>query len=206
MADDQNDPRFRPDAPRRPDMTYDKKFRSEQNQPFEVFAANPIASAEDIKRRSEQSNINPMAVSLPPHLFIPADAQSIDIRNLINVPPATTVEVMSFTGLKGGLCQFIAYGVYFDALLFDLINLVPTVDGSRVFPLHGNPNRKYKIGLGTGADLSNVNLINCQLDIQPGQKLVWTFTNSDSVDVAVGVRMSGYFSQGIIRKTGRFGG
>ncbi|NJM09350.1 MAG: hypothetical protein HC883_00160 [Bdellovibrionaceae bacterium] len=45
----------------------------------------------------------PTAVSLPPHLFIPADAQSIDIRNLANVPPATTVDILTFRGRPGGL-------------------------------------------------------------------------------------------------------
>jgi hypothetical protein len=60
------------------------------------------------------------------------------------------------------------------------------------------------MGLGLGADMSV--LIPVQLDLQPNDLLEWTFTNNDVVDIAVGVRMNGYFSQDIIRKTGRFGG
>jgi hypothetical protein len=131
----------------------------------------------------------------------------MDLRNLANVPPATAdLLLLSFRGPKGGITKFIGYGVFFDALMFDLINLVPTVNGVRVFPFHGNPDQNFKIGLGTGADLSNVNLISCQLDLQPGDLLEWRFTNNDVVDVAAGVRMSGYFDQSTIRKTSRFGG
>jgi hypothetical protein len=175
-------------------------------QASSVFSASPVAGKEDLKKRIEISNQMPQAISLPPHLYIPEDAQSIDIRNLASVSAATTTNLLEFTAPKGGFTYFISYGVFFDALLFDLVNLVPTVNGARVFPFHGNPQQNYKIGLGTGADLSNSNLIPCQLQLQPGDKLVWQFTNDDVVDVAAGVRMSGYFSQSTIRKTGRFGG
>ncbi len=174
--------------------------------PFSVFAASPVAGAKELEKRAEISGQTPQAVTLPPHLFVPEDAQSIDFRNLANVPPLTTVSLLSFTALAGGMTFFIGYGVYFDALLFDLVNLVPKVNGNRVFPLHGNPNRNMKIGLGTGADLSNANLVSCQLQLQPNDFMEWTFTNNDVVDVAVGVRMSGYFSQSIKTKTGRAGG
>lgn len=203
---DANDPRFKKDTPRNPFQTYDRGFKAQGQEPYNVFSASPIAGAEDLKKREEQSNVMPQAVSLPPHLFIPADAQSIDIRNLANVPPSTTVDLLTFTGRKGGIVKFISYGVFFDALLFNLINLVPTVNGLRVFPFHGNPQANFKIGLGTGSDLSNINLVACQLDLQPGDVLKWTFTNDDVVDVAAGVRMSGYFDQSTIRKIGRFGG
>lgn len=199
--------RFRKDVTKNPFSTYDKSSVPDLNNPSDVFSATPIAGAADIQKRHEISSQLPQAVSLPPHLFIPADAQSVDIRNLANVPPATTnLLLMSYRGRKGGITKFIGYGVFFDALMFDLINLVPTVNGVRVFPFHGNPDRNFKIGLGTGADLSNVNLVSCQLDLQPGDLLEWRFTNNDVVDVAAGVRMSGYFDQSTIRKTGRFGG
>src|SRR5690606_1256312 len=106
----------------------------------------------------------------------------------------------------GVFVKFIGYGVFFDALMFDLINLVPSVNGLRVFPFHGDPNSKFKIGLGVGSDLSNTNIIQCQLDLQPNDLLEWTFTNNDVVDVAAGVRMVGYFDQSTQRKIGRFGG
>jgi len=188
----------------KPFRSYDQNF-NDQNAGT-VFESSKISGEAAARKRAADSNVFPTAVSLPPHLFIPADAQSIDIRNLANVPPATTVTLMTFRGKKGGLVKFIGYGVFFDALMFDLVNLVPKVNGSRVFPFHGNPDRNFKIGLGTGADLSNANLVSCQLDLQPQDILTWEFTNSDVVDVAAGVRMSGYFSQDIVRKTGRFGG
>lgn len=194
------------DAPRDPFLTYDRNFKQENQAPFSTFSTSRVAGEEEIRKRNEISAEMPTAVSFPPHLYIPEDAQSIDIRTLANVPPATTVDLMTFRGRKGGIVRFIGYGVFFDALMFDLVNLVPTVNGARVFPFHGNPDRNFKIGLGTGSDLSNVNLIQCVLDLQPNDFLKWTFTNSDVVDVACGVRMSGYFDQSTIRKPGRFGG
>lgn len=205
MANDNG--RFRKDSVANPFLTYNKNFSTLNQSPNEVFTASPIAGEEDLKRRAEISNNMPQAVSLPPHLFIPSDAQSLDFRCLFNIPPGTQdFVIMSYRGITGGLTKFIHYGIYLDALLFDLINIVPTVDGVRVFPLHGNPNNNFKIGLGTGADLSNSNLISCQLDLQPGQLLEWKVTNNDVVDIAAGVRMSGYFDQSTQRKTGRFGG
>jgi hypothetical protein len=191
---------------RDPFSTYDASFQQKLQEPDQVFSASAVASKEEQKYRQEISGSHPQSVSLPPHLFIPADAQSIDIRNLANVPPATTVELLRFKAPKGQYVKFINYSIFFDALLFDLINLVPLVDGIRVFPYHGNPQQNYKIGLGTGQDLSNGNLISCQLTVQPGNELVWKFTNNDVVDVAAGVRMVGYLDQSTIRKIDRFGG
>lgn len=189
-----------------PFQTYDTYFKQEAQRPFEPFAASAVASSKDQQRRQEISNIDPQAVTLPPHLFIPADAQSVDIRRLANVPPAATVTLLRFVGRKGTFTKFINYSVFFDALLFSLIDLVPTVNGVRVFPFHGDPQSNFKIGLGTGTDLSNANLIPCQLDLQPNDVLEWTFTNNDTVDVAAGVRMVGYVDQSTVRKIGRFGG
>jgi len=204
---DENNKRFRADVVQNPFLTYNKAYNNLPQNASDVFSASPVAGAQDIQRRTEISNQLPVAVTLPPHLFIPGDAQSVDLRNLANVAPASiNLLLMSYRAPKGGITKFIGYGVFFDALMFDLINLVPTVNGSRIFPFHGNPDRNFKIGLGTGADLSNQNLIPCQLDLQPNDLLEWRFTNNDVVDVAAGVRMSGYFDQSTIRKTGRFGG
>lgn len=186
--------------------TYESGFKPGLNRPDEVFAASKIAGAEDMEKREEISQQLPQAVTLPNNYFMPVDSQSIDIRNLANVPPGLTVTLMSFRAPPGNIVRFISYSIFFDALMFDLVNMVPLVNGSRVFPYHGNPNRNYKMGLGLGPDMSNNNLIPCQLELQPRDLLEWVFTNNDTVDVAAGVRMSGYVDQSTIRKMGRSGG
>lgn len=203
MSDNQN---FKKGGAKHPFQTYDLNFKSETAQSYEPFSAVAIASKEDQLRRQKISSVDPNPVTLPPHLFIPSDAQSVDIRNLANVPPATTVSLLKFTAPKGSAVKFINYSVFFDALLFSTVNLVPLVNGSRVFPYHGNPQNNYKIGLGTGQDLSNGNLISCQLDLQPNDTVEWIFTNSGATDTAAGVRMVGYVDQSTIRKSTRFGG
>jgi|SRR5271155_2163415 len=200
------DPRIKGNITQDPFDTYDKGFKSQMQNPFEAFSSTSIVSQKDFENRQAKTGSDPIAVSLPPNLYIPIDAQSIDIRNLANVPPGETVVLLAFNGQQGNIVRFINYAVFFDALMFSLINLVPTVNKVRVFPFHGNPQFNYKIGLGLGPDLSNTSLIPCQLDLQPNDQLVWTFTNNDVVDVAAGVRMSGYLDSSTIRQTGRFGG
>lgn len=191
---------------RHPFETYDTNFKSDMAKAYEPFAASAVSSKEDQIKRAEVSGSNPTAITLPPHLFIPQDAQSIDIRNLANVPAGDTVSLLRFKCPKGAYVTFINYSVFFDALLFNLINLVPLVNGQRVFPFHGNPQQNYKIGLGTGPDLSNANLIACQLNLQPDDEVDWIFTNNDTVDVAAGVRMVGYVDKRTLRDSKRFGG
>lgn len=187
-----------------PYANYDDPFALQQQRPEQIFQASAIASQKDIEKRQADSNIDPTAVSLPPHLFIPSDAQSVDIRNLVSVPPATTVDILDFRGRQGGYVKFIGYAIFNDALLLSSIDLIPLVNGARVLPFHGNPNDNFKMGLGLSPDLSV--LIPCQLDLQPQDRLIWRFTNNGVVDVSVGVRMNGYYSQSTQRKVGRFGG
>ena len=189
-----------------PFVTYDENFTPRMDVPYEAFSASRVSGKEDQARRNAASSVDPVAVELPKHLFIPFDAQSVDLRRLANVPPGDVVNLIDFTCPKGLFTKFISYSIFCDALLFNSINFVPTVNGKRVFPFHGDPQANYKIGLGTGPDLSNANTIACQLDLQPGDQLLWTFTNNDTVDVAAGVRMIGYVDQSAKRKSGRFGG
>ncbi len=188
-----------------PFNSYKRGFMNQVN-PGKVFDAVSTTSKQDQARRIEQSGQMPQSVTLPDHLFIPQTAQSVDIRRLANVPPFATVDLIVFVAPQGVKTKFIGYGVFSDALLFNLVNFIPTVNGKRVFPFHGDPQVNFKIGLGLTPDLGNNALIPCQLDMNPGETLKWTFTNSDVVDVAAGIRMSGYVDSTVIRTAGRFGG
>lgn len=187
-----------------PYANYDAKFKSVAQRPQQVFQASALTSHQEIVRRQELSNEDPVAVALPPHLFIPDDAQSVDIRNLANIPAGTSVDLLTFKGKAGGLVKFLGYSLFTDAVLFNNVEWIPLVNGARVLPFHGYPTQNFRMSLSLGFDLSS--LIACQLDLQPQDTLVWRFINNGIVDVAAGVRMSGYYSQSTIRKTGRFGG
>lgn len=186
-----------------PFETYDNAFHRGMNEGTNPFTAATMLSPEEIKRKQEQSSQMPAAVSLPPHLFIPESGQSVDIRRLANVVAGTSADLIVFTAPPGTKTKFIGYAIFSDALNFNLINFVPTLNGKRIFPFHGDPQANFKIGLGLAPDFSNGALIQCQLDMNPGEVLKWTFTNNDVVDIAAGVRMSGYVDFTIQRKTGR---
>lgn len=146
-------------------------------------------------------------VNFPKHLFIPEGAQSLDFRRVVNLPsPTTDYELFRFVAPPGAVTRFISYGVFNDGDNSANYNFKPLVDGSRIFPYHGDPSDNFKIYLGLGPDLSNTSLIPCQLYLQPGQILQWLVTNTSGVDTSMGVRMVGYFDTSQRRVTGRFGG
>lgn len=193
---------------RNPFDTYGKGFKQGMgdSSPLKTFTATATSGKEEQIQRKDESGRMPTPVALPPHLYIPSSGQSLDLRRLANVLPTTTVDLIVFTAPQGVQTKFIGYAVFNDALDFSLIEFVPTVDGKRIFPFHGDPQANFKIGLGLTPDMGNNALIQCQLDMSPGQVLKWTFTNNDVVDVAAGIRMSGYIDSTIIRKAGRVGG
>jgi len=186
--------------------TLGKGFNLGKKTGLDAFTATASSGKEEQQKRNEESAKMPVSVAFPPHLYVPYGAESVDMRRLANVTPGTNVELIRFTAPQGRKVKFIGYGVFCDALMFALVNFVPTVNGRRVFPYHGDPQRNFKIALGISSDLGNNALISCQLDLEPGQTLIWTFYNNDVVDVAAGVRMSGYVDSSIVRATGRFGG
>jgi hypothetical protein len=145
-------------------------------------------------------------VELPRHLFIPAKAQSVDIRNLASITPGSSFDLLRFTAPPGGTTYFYGYAVFNDALLYNNVEFIPTVDGARIFPYHGNPDDNYKIALGVSSDVSNNALIQCAIQLNPGQVLLWRARNTDVVDVVMGVRMVGYLDSGNIRGESRIGG
>lgn len=162
------------------------------------FSATTVGQ-EDAAKRAKVENQTPTLVRLPSHLFIPEEAQSLDIRRAADIAALTLtpVELMSFTCPPAAYAHFIAYAVFSDGQLAANQEFIPKVDGAICFPYQGDPDDNFRINLGLAPDLSNNALIQCQLSLQPGQKLTWEVINRNAVDVAMGVRMRGYvdFSQ-----------
>lgn len=192
---------------RNPFDTYDgDQNGSWLDQPLKPFTATSGSDQQTVQKRIADSNIDPVPIALPPHLFVPPTAQSVDISNLVNVDPLTTVEVLRFTAPIGNGTQFIGYCIYTNALDFTTIQFNPTVNGNRIFPFHGNPNANFKIGLSITGDLGQNGMRFAQLKMQPNDVLVWTVTNTGGSPFAAGVRMIGYVDSTIIRQAGRIGG
>lgn len=144
--------------------------------------------------------------NFPDHLFIPKDAQSVDIRNLASITAGSSFEILRFQAPASGRTFFYGYAIFNDALLYANCEFIPRVDGARIFPYHGNPADNYKIALGVGPDIANSSLIQCAISLNPGQILTWEVRNTDTVDVVMGVRMVGYLDSGSSRKEMRVNG
>ena len=158
----------------------------------------------------------PNIVEFPRHLYPPEGAKSIDIRRVCVVPAGTQNEcILRFKCPQGSVAHFIQYAVYNDGLNLTDFEFVPVVNESRVFPYHGSPidivgtngeQQKFLISLGVGPNLSNANVINAELILQPSQEIKWLVSNLGSVEAVMGVRMIGYFDPSLGVSSSRFGG
>lgn len=144
--------------------------------------------------------------NLPRHLYRPFNAQSVDIRNLVQLNVGETARVLEFECPNSSSVVFIGYGVFSDAFLETDIEFLPKVNGKRIFTFHGNPGENYKISLGLAPDLSNSALIECYLQLRPGDVLTWDIINSSAVQISAGVRMKGYLDAANLQIDQQFGG
>lgn len=183
--------------------------------PMDIFIASdkksltgiPITPSEQLAQDRAIKNQVPTKVQFPDHLFVPAGAESLDIRRVANVAPGTTNQpFMSFTAPKAAKVHFIGYSVFSDGTLAANQLFVPRVDKKRVFAYHGDPDDQFKINLGLGPDLSNANIIACQLTLNPTETLTWFLTSTNAVNIAMGVRMIGYLDYTQTRVNARSGG
>ena len=145
-------------------------------------------------------------VFLPAHLYIPEDAQSLDMRNLFDVDPAATVRIIDFTAPDGATTVIQSYGVFNDGLLAADFDFIPRVNGRRVYVYQGDPLDNFRIYLGVAPDLSNTSLIVGTLYLQPGDRLTWDAINRSAVATTMGVRVVGYVDRSQTRKQTRTGG
>ncbi len=188
---------------------YGSGFQPSMTNPLKPLTGVSTTSAKDQERRIEQSGQAPQAVVFPAHvpiIGIPVSAQSVDLRRLATVDAGAETDLIIFIAPPTVTTKFTGYALFSDALDFNLVEFIPTVNGARIFPYHGDPQLNYKIALGLGSDFGNANLIPCQLDMSPGSVLKWHFVNKSLVPVSVGVRMSGYVDSTVKRLDGRVGG
>lgn len=175
-------------------------------KPFDaVGTVNPGDAAQNTQ---QLDNLRATPVRLPPHLYTPEGAESLDLRVAADVAPTGGGQtlLLEFECPPNATCHFISYAVFSDGAVATNQEFIPNVDGRRVFPFQGDPQDNFKINLGLAPDLSNNSLIQCQLSMQPGEKLQWFVKNLNLVNLAMGVRMVGYIDRSMMRIQGRSGG
>lgn len=149
-------------------------------------------------------------VEFPRHLFPPPGVDTIDFRIERQMDAGEVFDLISFRpdehGIQGTV-YITQYAVFNDGLLEENFAFVPTLNGQRIYPFHGNPAfTPALISLGLAPDLGDEALINGFLTMNPQDRLKWTAYNKDSVSVAMGVRVVGYVDQTSQRTTVRYGG
>lgn len=195
---------------RNPWNKYRHPFQQTGLDAEQVFRGTTADPEKGLPQERAPIKQRPTKIELPPHLFVPPQAQNIDIRRLADIGAGSVdIELWRFKAPQGGKTHFIAYGVFSDGTLANTQEFIPRVDGRRVFPYQGTPDAKginFKIRLGLAPDLSENSLLGAQLTMEPGQVLTWNVTNLNAVSVSMGVRMKGYIDFTSQRNTDRSGG
>lgn len=157
-------------------------------------------------KRAAEGNSEAQSVEFPRHLYTPEGAQTVDIRKVCLVAPGDTDAILSFTAPQGAVTRFTHYGIFNDGALEDDFQFIPTVNGRRAFPFHGDPQENFRISLGLGPDLTNNSMIEATIALNPGETIAWTAQNGSAVPVTLGVRMKGYLDFSQRRVQTRYGG
>ena len=158
-----------------PFNTYDQFSKNELDKPFEVFSASAANGKLEQENKKRISGFMPYPVSLPKHLFMPEDSQSLDFRAILpSVAPGATQTIWSFKGPASSTTIFINYVLFSNAPIGSNISFFPSVNGVRVLPYHGNPNQNFSIQAYAGSDLSISVPVQCLLQIQPNDVLSWS--------------------------------
>lgn len=160
----------------------------------------------------EQSDLTP--VSFPRHLYPPQGVQTVDIHINRLMDPGEVFDMITFNPLKLGIVSAVYithYAIFNNGLLEAQYSFLPTLNGRRIYPYHGNPNNTrspgtFLISLGLAPDLADYALIPGYLVMNPPDTLNWQVTNGSAVATAMGVRIVGYVDSNTIRTTQQFGG
>lgn len=173
--------------------------------------ASVATTPQEQKRLSSRDRMQDSPVAFPQHLFPPAEAQTIDIRRMCTITPDANFQLlMEFNpasyGIKGAAIRLTHYGIACDGELEVNFEFLPTVNGARIFPFHGDPQNNFRMNLGLAPDLSDNSLIAAELYLRSQDVLRWYVKNNDTVDADMGVRMKGYLDTTQKTVSARFGG
>jgi hypothetical protein len=202
---------------RNPFNSYDSSFNTGfEQRPMDVVGARSTVSPSDLAQQQAagQNQQVPYPVALPPHLFIPKTARSMNLISMNTFAPGLSTQLLSFTCPQATKTHFFSYAIYTNAVDPTLISFNPTVNGIRAYPYHGTPTApaildtapQVIIFNSTTTDLSNQSLVDAQLVLNPNDTIIWNVTNNSGVAVSVGVRMVGYVDGSLVRGTPITGG
>ena len=140
-------------------------------------------------------------IMFPRHLFIPPNAEPIDIRKLceVNAGMTTPERFITLKAKEGEEIVITHYGVFTEAEDANETEFFFKANGSRIYRLHGRPDdalnpKRYLINIGVAPDLSNLSLINGHIKIRPTQIYSVDVINRNLTEIprAMGVRIVGY--------------
>lgn len=140
--------------------------------------------------------------NFPSHLEVPSDADSLDARAVAIVPTGSGEELLlTYIVPKGKQTVIFGYGLFNDALLEATTRFYPRLDNNRTLKNHGrpvyvgdtsNPQANFIMSLGLGPNLSNINLVRCNIVLKELTQFTWHVRNDSGVAVNMGVRIVGY--------------
>ena len=186
--------------------------RGKPNVPKWIQASSSNDGTSQAPTLAEQSEAT--LVDFPRHLYPPENVKTLDIRINRAMAIGDVFNLIDFQPNKLGIMGAVYithYAIFNDGLLEADYSFLPTINGLRIYPYHGNPQNtrnpgNFLISLGLAPDLANYALIPGFVVMNPEDRLVWQATNGSAVITDMGVRVVGYVDQSAIRVTQNYGG
>jgi hypothetical protein len=187
--------------------TYNRLYQNRVDQPFEAFSASAVSGRDEQAVRNAQSSVMPASVSLPKHLFIPEDAQALNFLTQATFAVGVN-NILSFKAPANATTFFFGYALSVAGAGVGVsMNLL--INGARGLPYNGDPDSGFAFNTfsdSTLVPLADATLFTANLQLQPGDVMVWSINNASGGPVVAGVKMLGFVDTSTIRKQGRFGG
>lgn len=162
---------------------------------------------------TQSKNINVEIAELPRHLFNPSDAESLDIRRLLefdNVQSDT--RILTLKAGEGEIITINSYALYTDIEYAMDVEFFIRKNGGRQLKYHGVPDdpinpKSYRLSIGVSPDFSNNALIPCQIKLNPNDVLtidaVSDVNANSNFKVPLGARISGYVQSSTNKSSAR---
>jgi hypothetical protein len=163
---------------------------------------NPVTTGGEDKRKNEeaQKHADPPSIMLPLNYAVPENADSISLWNIEDIAPGVTGHILlEFTAAQAGVTRILKYALFTNALGGTDIEFLPTRDGVRAYPYHGNPMNSGKITQPLTDNLGDGSLVNAPITLLPGQTVRWLVSNNSLAVASCGVRIFGYVDQNVLR-------
>lgn len=169
-----------------------------------------VPATPDIVERIKNTYNDPVPIIMPRTTSAPEGARTMFLKRWLSIPANDTVVVFEYTSKAGATTVFNKYALgTIDGIQFGDLIWRPYVDDKRVLQFHGQPNAQGSFDLLLPQNIAllgyNEGDVECQILLEPGQKLRWEIENTTASPILAGLHMKGYLDMSQRLTSTKFG-